>query len=163
MSDADAPAETDRDFAVGLNATSGGFDRAIGLRYLRATRREVVAEYDVGEQHLQPYGIVHGGVHCGVVESLCSVGAGLDAMTRGSSVVGIENHTSFLRAVRRGRVRVTAVPLVQGRRSQVWEAQSRDEQGRLLSTGRVRVLCLEAGAEVAGDRVSPLREPSGAS
>ena len=29
------------------------------------------------ERHLQPFGIVHGGVHCGVVETVASLGAAL--------------------------------------------------------------------------------------
>ena len=125
----------------------------MGVRMVRASRDEVVLEYDVDERHLQPYGIVHGGVHCAVVESACSTGAGLDALTRGRAVVGIENHTSFIRAVRRGRIRVVATPITRGRRSQVWEAIARDEQGRIVSTGRVRLLCLEPDTELAGEKV----------
>jgi acyl-coenzyme A thioesterase PaaI-like protein len=55
----------------------------MGFRYVRMTRDEVVVEYDVADIHKQPYGIVHGGVHCGVVEAVCSTGAALDAMPRG--------------------------------------------------------------------------------
>ena len=73
-------------------------------------------------------------------------------------MVGLENHTSFIRAVRGGRVRVTATPLTRGRRSQVWEATARDDQGRIISTGRVRLICLDPGSEVGGQTVeSPSR------
>ncbi len=130
-----------------------GFDRAMGFRYLSVTGDEVVIEYDVEERHQQPYGIVHGGVHCAAAEGACSMGAAVDAMARGQSVVGVENHTSFIRAARSGRVRVVARPLTRGRRSQLWEATARDESGRLLSSSRVRLLCLEAGADLAGERV----------
>src|SRR5512139_183961 len=85
-----------------------GFDAAMDFEYVRASRDEVVIEYEVREKHLQPYGIVHGGVHCAAVEAACSTGAGMDAMARGQAVVGVENHTSFVRAVRSGRIRVTA-------------------------------------------------------
>ena len=78
---------------------------------------------------------------------------GLDAIARGQSVVGLENHTSFIRAVRNGRVRVTATPLTRGRRSQVWEATARDDEGRIISTGRVRLICFDPGSEVAGKKV----------
>lgn len=128
-------------------------DRHLGVRTVRASAEEVVLEYDVDERHKQPYGIVHGGMHCTVVESACSIGAGMFARAEGRSVVGVENHTSFIRAVRAGRVTVTAVPITRGRRSQVWEATSRDEQGRIVSTGRVRLLCLEPDAELAGQHV----------
>jgi 1,4-dihydroxy-2-naphthoyl-CoA hydrolase len=132
-----------------------GWDAAMGLRYVRMSRDEVVVEYDVGDIHKQQYGIVHGGVHCGVIESICSTGAGVDAMTRGQSVVGLENHTSFVRAVRGGRITATATPVTRGRRVQLWEATCRDEQGRVVATGRVRLLCLEPGTELAGETVRP--------
>jgi uncharacterized protein (TIGR00369 family) len=141
--------------ATVLNAHSSGFDAAMGIRFLEATGERVVAEYTVGPEHRQPYGIVHGGVHAGLVETVCSIGAGLVASARGQGVVGLENHTSFIHAVREGRVRVTAVPLTRGRRVQVWEARAEDENGRLLSTGRVRLLCLEAGSDLAGQPVGP--------
>ena len=130
-----------------------GWDRTMGLRIVRASRDEVVAEYDVDARHHQPYGIVHGGVHCTAVETVCSTGAGLDAMARGQSVVGVENHTSFIRAVRAGTVTVRATPITRGRRSQLWEAVARDADGRVVSTGRVRLLCLDAGSELAGETV----------
>jgi uncharacterized protein (TIGR00369 family) len=130
-----------------------GFDGAMGFRVLKATRDEVIAEYEIADHHLQPYGIVHGGVHCGIVETVCSTGAAMDAMPRGQSVVGLENHTSFVRAVRGGRIRVTATPLSRGRRAQLWEAVCRDEEGRIVSTGRVRLICLDPGSRLAGEDV----------
>jgi uncharacterized protein (TIGR00369 family) len=138
-------------------AFANGWDAAMGLRYVRMSRDEVVVEYDVGDIHKQPYGIVHGGVHCGVIEGICSTGAGIDAMARGQSVVGLENHTSFVRAVRSGTITATATPVTRGRRVQLWEATCRDEQGRVVATGRVRLLCLDPGTELAGETV---RKPS---
>jgi uncharacterized protein (TIGR00369 family) len=145
--------KSESDAAAAVNQKLGGFDATMGVRLIRASRDEVVLEYDVDQRHLQPYGIVHGGMHCAVVETACSTGAGLDAIARGASVVGIENHTSFIHAVRSGRITVTARPITRGRRSQVWEATSRDAQGRIVSSGRVRLLCLEAGTELAGKKV----------
>lgn len=143
-----------------LREAEKGFDRAMDFHYLRASRDEVVLEYVVGDRHLQPYGIVHGGVHCGAVESACSVGAALDAMSRGQGAVGLENHTTFIRAVRAGtRVTVTARPLTRGRRSQVWEATAVDAEGKLVATGRVRLLCLDPGSDLAGRPVPGVPEP----
>lgn len=146
--------DTDTDITnLVKSSVACGFDTAMGFRYVHASRDEVVMEYDVGEKHVQPHGIVHGGVHCGAIEAACSAGAGIDAVARGQVVVGVENHTSFIRAVRAGRVRVTATPLTRGRRSQVWEATARNEAGQIVSTGRVRLLCLDAGSDLAGEKV----------
>ncbi|MBX3184241.1 MAG: PaaI family thioesterase [Polyangiaceae bacterium] len=136
-----------------LNAPQTGWNHAMGLRFTAASADEVVASWTVGPEHLQPYGIVHGGVHCGVIEAVCSTGAAVHAMPSGASVVGLENQTSFLRAVRGGVLTVRATPLHRGRRSQVWEATVTDEQGRAVAVGRVRLLCLEAGAALAGQGV----------
>jgi uncharacterized protein (TIGR00369 family) len=129
------------------------FDTMMGFRLLRATAEEVVLEYEITDVHRQPYGIVHGGVHSAAVESACSTGAGYAAMPRGQYVVGIENHTTFVHAVRSGRIRVTARPLTRGRRSQVWQADAHAEDGRLVSSGRVRLLCLEPDAILDGETV----------
>jgi uncharacterized protein (TIGR00369 family) len=147
--------------AEAVNARRAGFDRTMGFRMVRVSPDEVVLEYDVRDEHLQPYGIVHGGVHCAAIETACSTGAGVAAVARGQSVVGIENHTSFVHAVRAGRVRVTATPITRGRRSHVWEATARTAAGVVVSTGRVRLLCLEAGSDLAGQPVGPGRTTGG--
>ena len=152
---ADHPTRTQESPERWADAQSG-FDAEMGFRYVTLTRDEVVMEYTIEPKHLQSYGIVHGGVHCAVIEAACSTGAALDAMPRGQSVVGVENHTSFLRAARGGKVRVTATPLARGRRTQVWEASVRDQQGRILASGRVRLLCVEPGSDLGGEKVPPV-------
>ena len=87
---------------------SGGLDQTLGIRFVATGPDEVIVEYDVDDRHRQPYGIIHGGMHCTAIETACSVGAAIAAGSRGQSVVGVENHTSFIRAVREGRVTVTA-------------------------------------------------------
>lgn len=126
-----------------LNEVRDGWCTAMGVRFVRASADEVVAEIEIAPQHLQAYGIVHGGTHAGVIETIASVGAALHAMPDGRRVVGLENHTSFLKAVREGRLIATARPLTRGRRSQVWQADVTDEAQRLVATGRVRLLCLD--------------------
>ncbi len=143
----------EQNFAELINAMGDGWMGAMGVTVVHATRDEVVAELTIGPQHLQAYGIVHGGVHAGLIESLVSIGAALDVMPDGKSVVGLENATSFLRAVRSGKLRAVAKPITRGRKSQVWEGEVFDEQGRLAATGRVRLLVLERDAAVAGAKV----------
>ena len=145
MADLD-PATT----AAYINQHRGGWNQAMDLTFVRVSADECVAELTVGPQHRQPYGIVHGGVHAGIIEAACSTGAAVVAMPRGQTVVGLENSTSFIRAARGGVLRVTARPLTRGRRTQVWDATVTDADGALLATGRVRLMCLDAGADLAG-------------
>jgi 1,4-dihydroxy-2-naphthoyl-CoA hydrolase len=132
------------DVASYMNGLSGGWVKEMGLAILTATQDEVTCEWEVADRHLQGYGIVHGGVHCGVIETLASIGAALIAHPRGQRVAGLENNTSFVRAVRSGRLHAAAKPLSRGRRSQLWEGWVWDERERLVAQGRVRLLCFEA-------------------
>lgn len=147
-------ADADVDVVTMLNASRGGFVIAIGLLFTRATPDEVVCEVPVSPHLMQPYGLVHGGVYATIIETLASVGAAIFAMPRGQTTVGLENTTSFLRAVRSGNLIGLARPLHRGRQTQVWEAEVRGDDGKLAATGRVRVLCLEPGAKVAGETVA---------
>lgn len=143
-----------------MNELPDGWLQAMGVTITRATQDEVRAELTVGREHLQGYGIVHGGVHCGLIESLASIGAALVALPRKQSVVGLENNTSFVRAVRAGaKLHAISTPVTRGRRTQVWEARVLDDQERLVATGRVRLLCIEEDQELAGEQVKGVLHP----
>lgn len=132
----------------------------MGMDITYATKDEVRAELTIGPEHLQSYGIVHGGVHSGVIETLASIGAYLFAQQRGQHVVGLENHTSFIRAVRAGaKLYAVATPITRGRQTQVWEARVIDEEDRTVATGRVRLLCLDADQSLAGEQVKGVLHP----
>jgi 1,4-dihydroxy-2-naphthoyl-CoA hydrolase len=147
-------ASPDGNFAAALNTSISGWTRAMGIHFVVANGDEVVAELEITADHHQAYGIVHGGVHSGLIETVTSVGAALAALPRGQSVVGLENHTSFLNAVREGKLRATARPLMRGRRTQVWEATVTDAEGRSVASGHVRFLALEAGTSLAGETIT---------
>jgi uncharacterized protein (TIGR00369 family) len=129
---------------AGLRASfATGWTKELGLEPLELSPRQVVAQWDVSARHVQPHGIVHGGVYATVVETCCSVGA-LLAAPEGMIVVGVENHTSFVRPVREGRLLARAVPLHTGRRAQLWECTITDGTGRLIATGRLRSMVVDA-------------------
>ena len=126
----------------------------LGLVVVSATSDEVSATVEVGPSHRQPQGIVHGGVYAGIIETLASVGAALHAMAAGKNVVGLENHTSFVRAVRDGTLHATATPITRGRRTQLWEVVIRNDERAIVATGRVRLLVLDPDAQVAGSELA---------
>ena len=117
----------------------GPFATSLGLILTSASGEEVVGDWRVTEVMLQPAGLLHGGVHCSVVETLASVGASLWLGDRGH-VVGVANGTDFFRASRPGdRLTSTAVPIHQGRSQQVWRIETRDADQQLVAMGQVRL------------------------
>jgi uncharacterized protein (TIGR00369 family) len=122
---------------------TAGLDEALGFAIDEAGPDRVVLSWTVGLQHLQPYGIVHGGVYCSAVETSASIGAALWFGERGK-VVGAANHTNFLRAARAGRLVATATPIHRGRSQQLWLVEVTDEEQRLVARGEVRLQNLTA-------------------
>lgn len=116
----------------------GAFADFIGLRLASADGDEVVATWPARADLHQPYGIVHGGVHCSVVETLASIGGALWWGDRGQ-VVGVNNSTDFFRAVSEGELTSTATPAHRGRSTQLWDVVTRDAEGRLVARGSVRL------------------------
>ncbi len=116
----------------------------MGLTYLEITPDEGRARLDITEKLLQPWGIVHGGVYCAIVESLSSVcGHVWLSENGGGTVVGVNNNTDFLRAIGGGTVDAVATPIHRGRRQQLWLVTITDENDRVIARGQVRLQNLE--------------------
>ena len=142
------------DFAALLNGMRGAVERAFGLLFTTVNGDLVEAEVPVTPALHQPYGLVHGGVYAVIAETLASAATAMHAMPRGQTTVGLENTTSFLRGVRDGVLRARATPLHRGRRTHVWEVAIRDGADKLVATSRVRMLCMDPGAAIAGEAVA---------
>lgn len=139
-----------------IHANRMGLDDLLGLRYETVADDRVLATLEVTEAHLQPYGLVHGGVYAAIVESVCSLGAGLLGLSRGLNVVGLENTTRFIRATRAGAtLRAEAVPdaLDEPERTR-WTATLTDASGSLCATGRVTLAVLKADVALGGTAVT---------
>jgi uncharacterized protein (TIGR00369 family) len=113
-----------------------GLDNALGLKYLDITPDGGRAQLTITDKVLQPWGIVHGGVYCAIVESLASVSGHVWLNEHG---VGVNNNTDFLRALKSGTVTATSEPIHRGRRQQLWLITITDEDGRLVARGQVRL------------------------
>lgn len=117
-----------------------GFDTELGLTYLELTPDGGHAELKIHDKLLQPWGIVHGGVYCSIVESLASVSGHIWLSDNGGgTVVGVNNNTDFLRAIGSGTVTAVSTPIHRGRRQQLWLITITDEDDRLVARGQVRL------------------------
>jgi 1,4-dihydroxy-2-naphthoyl-CoA hydrolase len=127
--------------AEDVSFAAGGFDgHAIGLVWDTFAAERVTAHVDCGPQHHQPYGIVHGGVWCSVVETVASIAGALRVAGEGRLTVGVSNITDFLRSHREGRVDAVATPIHVGRLQQLWQVElTRASDGKPVARGQVRL------------------------
>lgn len=120
-----------------------GLDGLLGVEHVEAGPDKVVVRFTIGDRHLQPFGIPHGGVYCAVHESTASTGGQYWLGTKGV-VVGTNNSTDFIRQAKVGdTITVTATPIHRGRTQQLWHVDSVNAEGKLIAQGQVRLANLE--------------------
>jgi len=121
-----------------LTAASA-FVAAVGMELGEISGTRVTGHLDVGPQHHTPWGVVHGGVYCSIVESAASIGASAAVAERGQFSVGVNNSTDFLRPMTAGRLDVVAEPVQQGKTLQLWLVTLTREDGKTVARGQVRL------------------------
>jgi len=125
--------------SVDLRAASR-FVAASGFEVTEVSGARVAGHVDLGPDQHTPWGVVHGGVYCTVIESAASIGASAAVADRGQFAVGVNNQTDFLRPMTSGRVDVVAEPIQQGRTLQLWLVTlTRADDGKTVARGQVRL------------------------
>jgi uncharacterized protein (TIGR00369 family) len=112
-----------------------------GIELTEASPDSCQGKVTINENHHQPYGVVHGGVYCTLIETLASTGAALWAMEIGmAGCVGVSNQTDFIRATTEGVLIGSATPIHRGRTQQLWQVTvTREDDGKLVARGQVRL------------------------
>ena len=108
----------------------------IGISFTEIGEDHLTATMPVDERTTQPLGLLHGGATASLLETVASVAATW-AVDEDSFCVGVELNINHLRAKRNGQVAATARPLRIGGSIHVWQVDIVDEQGQLVSSGRL--------------------------
>jgi 1,4-dihydroxy-2-naphthoyl-CoA hydrolase len=117
--------------------TTGGGALAVkmGIDFVELSAEHSVARMPV-EGNTQVVGLLHGGAHVVLGESLGSVSSAIHAGP-GRYAVGIEINATHSRSITEGFVTATCDALVLGRTLATHEIVVRDDEGRRLSTVRM--------------------------
>ncbi len=127
-----------------INALSRGtMLEALGIEFTEIGASHISARMPVDDRTVQPYRLLHGGASVALAESLGSIGSTMTIDTATTQAVGQSINANHLRAVRTGFVTGTARPVHLGRRSQVWNIEIVDDEGRLVCISRLTLALLE--------------------
>ncbi|MFZ9087384.1 MAG: hotdog fold thioesterase [Pontimonas sp.] len=118
-----------------IDTRGGQLVQRMGIEFQKLTAEESIATMPV-EGNRQVIGLLHGGAHVVLGESLGSLSSAIHAGP-GRIAVGIEINATHSRAVSDGIVTGTCRALVLGRTLCTHEIVMTDEQGRRLSTVRM--------------------------
>ena len=116
-----------------------GLGDTLGLEYVETSPDQVRARVPVAEHLLQPSGLVHGGVHSAIAESICSAATWLAVHDEGMAAMGQSNSATFMRPITEGHVNALARPRHRGRTTWVWDVEITDDDDRLCALVRVTV------------------------
>ncbi|MBF0673041.1 MAG: hotdog fold thioesterase [Salinibacterium sp.] len=130
------PADLDPRLVEILEQTGGGeLPRRMGMEFLELSAEYSVARMPV-EGNRQVTGLLHGGAHVVLGESLGSISSAIHAGP-GRYAVGIEINATHSRSVTEGWVTGTCRALTLGRTLATHEIVVTDEAGNRLSTVRM--------------------------
>jgi 1,4-dihydroxy-2-naphthoyl-CoA hydrolase len=124
--------------AMGQEETlPSGFAEEIGTEWIDLHPDNARARIKVEQRHLQPFGIVHGGVYASLAESLCSTATSLAVQEDGMVALGMANSTTFIRPISEGHVNASARARQRGRTTWVWDVELTDDEGRVCALVRM--------------------------
>ena len=115
----------------------------MGIRFLEMSPERTVATMPV-EGNTQVAGILHGGAHVVLAETLGSFAAGMHAGA-GRHALGIEVSATHHRAIAAGTVTGTCTAIHLGRTLATHQIVITDEMGRRLSTARITNMLRDNG------------------
>ena len=116
-------------------------DDKLGIRITDFNPDRLVATMPVAGNE-QPFGLLHGGASCALMETIGSWAGALHAGPD-KQVVGIELNASYLRGATSGVVTAVCTPVRRGRTLSTFLIEITDESGRPTATGRLT--CLTKG------------------
>jgi len=123
-----------------LDNTMGGY---LGLKFTEIGDDYLKMSMPVEDKTRQPYGYIHGGANCVLIETVGSIASALVIDAAKQYCVGIEINANHLRSVTDGLVTATASPLHLGRTTHVWDVKIFTEEGKLSCAGRLTVAVLD--------------------
>ena len=124
-----------------VDSGGGALTTKMGIEFLELSAQLSVATMPV-LGNTQVVGLLHGGAHVVLGESLGSISSAIHAGP-GRYAVGIEINASHSRSVTEGVVTATCTALSLGRTLATHEIVIRDETGRRLSTVRMTNMLLD--------------------
>jgi 1,4-dihydroxy-2-naphthoyl-CoA hydrolase len=120
--------------------TISPLDDKLGIEILDYDPDRVVATMPV-EGNQQPYGLLHGGATCALVETVGSWAAALHAGPE-QKVVGIELNASYIRSATSGVVTAVCTPVRRGRTLATFLIEVSDDRGRPTASARLTCMTL---------------------
>jgi len=129
------------------------FFRLMGMSIAELKRGYCEIRLPVRKDHLQPYGMVHGGVCSAMVDAACFWAVCTEARDT-ISLTTVELKLNYLGPVKEGELRAFGRCIKMGRRLGLGQAEVKDQEGRLVAYGTSTLAVVE-GLSILGESSLP--------
>ncbi len=102
-------------------------------------RGTCLLEIRLGEKHLQPFGMVHGGVIASIVDSV-AFWAAFSEVEEGKGLTTVEMKLNYLAPAQRGKLVAQGQRIKMGKTLALGEAHVRNEEGVLVAHGTATMM-----------------------
>lgn len=127
-----------------INARSlRNMGETLGIEFTEIAENYLKAKMPVDKRTRQPLGLLNGGASAALAETVGSMGAYLSVDRSKFYCLGLEIKCNHIRSVAEGYVHATAKPVHTGRRTHVWQIETQDDQGRLVTLSTLTMAVLE--------------------
>lgn len=118
---------------------------ALGIEVTYLGEDGMRATMPVDHRTVQYYRMLHGGASVALAETLASCASCVHIDLEKQMVVGLEINANHVRGVGEGQGKVhgEARPLHIGRRTQVWNIEIKNDEGKLVCTSRCTIAVVE--------------------
>lgn len=115
--------------------------REIGIGYS-------LFEVDLGERHLQPFGLVHGGVFASIIDSAASWAIFYGIEDENGGLTSVDLKLNYLAPAVSGKLTARGRQITLGKTLGYAEAQVTDERGKIIAHGTSTVMIIPGNMPV---------------
>src|SRR5215210_8480721 len=117
-----------------LNARSQGYlPGLIGIEFLRMEPGRLTSRLTLRPELLAPNGYLHAATIIALADTTCGYGTFTDLPDGANNFTTIELKSNFLGTAHEGIITCIATRLHSGRTTQVWDAEVKDETGKIIA------------------------------
>lgn len=127
--------------AIQDSVRAAPYPELIGMRIADLDFDNACIELELDERHMQPFGVVHGGVLATLIDT-ATFWAGFLRLPEDAGLVNVDLKLNYLKSVTGGRLRAQGRCLRAGRQLSYTEAGVFDEGGELVAHGTSTLMAL---------------------
>jgi 1,4-dihydroxy-2-naphthoyl-CoA hydrolase len=120
---------------------AGYLPGTLDVQFVEIGKDSLKAAVQVDDRHLRPGNIVHGGVFLVLIETVGSVSACCAIDMGKFNALGIQVSASHIASAKKGDTLFAVSRAIHiGRTTHIWEVEIENQNGKLLSSGRITLL-----------------------